>query len=422
MLSLSPLPVSPIAWPRRSVGLGLATPALIGLLAACSEVVVTPVDVASIEVLPPSAQVGVEESVQLSVELHDAQGRKVTGHPVTWSSDDETVARVNSSGQVSGAAAGTTTIRARSGRAEGVATVQVLAPASIVVSRSAVSFVVDSGGPPPPGTDIAITNGGQAELTGLAVATDYGSGPGGWVSTSLSRNTAPATLTVRVQPGTLPAGTYQATVNVSAASAPGPAVPITVSMEVEEVVIVADVPDPPENLTAELTKPDEARLSWSPRGADATEFRIERRVGDGGFQARGTVDGSSTTFVDSGLQADTRYTYRVRACNASGCSDFSNQATAETAPAAPVDLRVATLLFNRVRIAWTYEGTTATTFRIERATGSGSFSELAIVEADARFYDDRNVQRGAIYRYRVSACNSNGCSTTSNTITVTVPN
>jgi hypothetical protein len=422
MLSLSSLAVSPIAGSHRLVGLGLATPVLIGLAAACSEVVVTPVDVASIDVLPASAQVGVGESVQLSVELHDAQGRKVTGHPVTWSSDDNTVATVNSSGQVSGTRAGTTTIRASSGRAEGVATVEVRTPASIVVSQNSVSFVVDSGGPPPPGTDIAITNGGEDALTGLAVATNYGSGPGGWVSTSLSRTTAPATLTVGVQPGTHPAGMYQATVNVSATSAPGPAVPITVSMEVEEVVIVADVPDPPENLTAELTEPDEARLSWSPRGPDATEFRIARRVGDGGFQAHGTVDGSNTTFVDSGLQADTRYTYRVRACNASGCSDFSNQATAETAPAAPVDLRVATLLFNRVRIAWTYQGTTATTFRIERATGSGSFSELVTVEADASFYDDRNVQRGVIYRYRVSACNSNGCSATSNTITVTVPN
>jgi predicted phage tail protein len=422
MLSLSSLAVSPIAWPHRLVGLGLATTALIGLAAACSEVVVTPVDVASIDVLPAMAEVGVGENVQLSVELHDAQGRKVTGHPITWSSDDDTVATVNSSGQVSGATAGTTTIRARSGRAEGVATVQVLAPPSIVVSQNTVSFVANSGGPPPPGTAIAITNGGQGELTGLAVATDYGSGPGGWVSTSLSRTTAPATLTVGVQPGTLPAGTYQATVNVSATSAPGPAVPITVSMEVEEVVIVADVPDPPENLTAELTEPDAARLSWSPRGPDATEFRIERRVGNGGFQARGTVDGSSTTFVDSGLQPDTRYTYRVRACNASGCSNFSNEATAETAPAAPVDLRVAMLLFNRVRIAWTYEGTTAITFRIERATGSGSFSELATVGADASFYDDRDVQRGVIYRYRVSACNSSGCSATSNTITVTVPN
>jgi hypothetical protein len=420
MLSLKQLSVSPAVPGLRATGMGV-TAALIGLAVACSEVVVTPVDVASIDVLPASAQLGVGESVQLSVELHDAQGRKVTGHPVTWSSDDNTVATVNSSGQVSGARTGTTTIRAKSGRAEGVATVQVLAPASIVVSQNTLSFVVESGGPPSPGTDIAITNGGQGELTGLAVATDYGSGPAGWVSTSLSRTTAPATLTVGVQPGTLPAGTYQATVNVSATSAPGPAVPVTVSMEVEEVVIVADVPDPPENLTAELTGPDEARLSWAPRGSDATEFRIERRDGDGGFQARGTVDGASTAFVDSGLQADTRYTYRVRACNASGCSDFSNEATAETAPAAPVDLRVVTLLFNRVRIAWTYEGTTATTFRVERATGSGSFSELATVEADATFYDDRNVQRGATYRYRVSACNSSGCSATSNTITVTVP-
>src|SRR5206468_785227 len=47
-----------------------------------------------------------------------------------------------------------------------------------------------------------------------------------------------------------------------------------------------------------------------------------------------------TSYLDTGLSPDTTYVYRLRACNAVGCSPYSNQTTANT-PAGSFALTVA---------------------------------------------------------------------------------
>ena len=90
------------------------------------------------------------------------------------------------------------------------------APA-VLLSPSSVSFGATQGGANPPPQPVNITNSGGGTLSGLAVGTiSYGSGqPTGWVSASLSGNTAPATLTLSATTGSLPAGTYSAVVPVT---------------------------------------------------------------------------------------------------------------------------------------------------------------------------------------------------------------
>lgn len=70
--------------------------------------------------------------------------------------------------------------------------------------------------------------------------------------------------------------------------------------------------------------PDDIRVDWNAvRGA--TWYELYHAVGEGEWQFKATV--TNTTYVDtspSWLQSDH---YTVRACNADGCSEFSNVAT-----------------------------------------------------------------------------------------------
>ena len=81
--------------------------------------------VASVRVTPPSASLQQGAGQQFSAQALDAQGNILAGRIITWSSSDNTVATVSSSGLVVGISAGTATITAGSGGATGTASVTI---------------------------------------------------------------------------------------------------------------------------------------------------------------------------------------------------------------------------------------------------------------------------------------------------------
>ena len=92
----------------------------------------------------------------------------------------------------------------------------------IVVDPSSLSLAADQGQAPPPPRSIGITNGGGGILTGLRFSTEYSASSGsGWIVASLDRTSAPAVLTVGVNPAGLSPGVYDAEIEIEAGSAPG---------------------------------------------------------------------------------------------------------------------------------------------------------------------------------------------------------
>jgi hypothetical protein len=206
---------------------------LLPVTGSCSDTIVTPTNVATVHVVPEQVAVTEGGTVQLSAELRDEAGRTVTGHPVAWSSTDDGIASVDAAGMVSAKIRGVSSVHARVGTAQGTATVRVLLPPSIALSQNSVSLVTGSDGAAPSPIQVAITNEGEAELTGLAVASEYGGGPTNWLAISLSGGIAPAILTVgATNISGLAPGRYDATVHISASSAPGDPVPLLVSLDV----------------------------------------------------------------------------------------------------------------------------------------------------------------------------------------------
>jgi subtilisin family serine protease len=96
----------------------------------------------------------------------------------------------------------------------------------------------------------------------------------------------------------------------------------------------------PAALAATPVSIGQINLTWQDTNGNETQSRIERKTGTGGtFAQIATPAANALAFSDTGLSPNTAYVYRVRACNAVGCSPYSNEATATT-PGLPVALNL----------------------------------------------------------------------------------
>ena len=111
-----------------------------------------------------------------------------------------------------------------------------------------------------------------------------------------------------------------------------------------------DLPARPQGLTGDVTH-DMVTLSWDDPGDDTvTSYQVLRRsrdadtYGDGQGAAEfavvaGDTGSADNSYVDSDVEPDTRYVYRIKARNAVGLSDQSSYFNANT-PAAPATVEV----------------------------------------------------------------------------------
>jgi uncharacterized protein YjdB len=103
---------------------------------------VTPAAVGSVTVAPLTTTIASGSTGTLVATVKDINGTTVTDRLVTWSSSNDLVATVSSSGVVTGLAAGTATITATSESRTGTATVTITpGPASIVTVAPAPTSV-----------------------------------------------------------------------------------------------------------------------------------------------------------------------------------------------------------------------------------------------------------------------------------------
>src|SRR5258708_19747164 len=81
-------------------------------LVACQDTSAPPPPVAAIRIAPDSTLICVHGATQLAAATYDASGHTLSGHPITWSSADTTIATVDSTGLVRGVRVGPVYVRA----------------------------------------------------------------------------------------------------------------------------------------------------------------------------------------------------------------------------------------------------------------------------------------------------------------------
>jgi len=178
-------------------------------------------------------------------------------------------------------------------------------------------------------------------------------------------------------------------------------------------------PEAPSSMSASPQGPTTVDLSWTDESDNETEFRVERKEGAGGSWGEIATRGAGvTTYGDSGLTPSTTYFYRVRACNAQGCSSYSGEADATTTvmpPASPSGLGATATGTASIQLTWTDNAGDEINVKVERkTTAGGSYSQIATLPANSVSYGDSGLSSNTTYFYRVSACNAGGCSAPSN--------
>jgi probable HAF family extracellular repeat protein len=95
---------------------------------------------------------------------------------------------------------------------------------------------------------------------------------------------------------------------------------------------LGDLPAAPSNLQAQALSGSQVLLTWRDNSNNEQGFEIQRApVSTGVYQTLTRVAANVTSYIDrQGLQPDTEYRYRVRAYNAAGSSDWSNEASVRT--------------------------------------------------------------------------------------------
>ncbi len=199
---------------------------------------------------------------------------------------------------------------------------------------------------------------------------------------------------------------------------------LTGSNEVSVTPHVLATPDAPSSLAANASSYNQIDLSWVDNADNETGFRIERKT-TGDFAILVDLPGTNiTSYNDTGLTAETTYTYRVFAYNNDGDSPSSNEASDTTpqapAPNAPSNLTATAGEGNWITLEWQDNSDNELGFRIERKT-TGAFAEVATVGENVQNRTDTGLDPDTTYTYRVRAYNATGDSAYSNEDSATTP-
>lgn len=177
---------------------------------------------------------------------------------------------------------------------------------------------------------VSVTNGGSGTLGGLGTTIVYTAGqPTGWLTASFNTQVAPAMLTLRAESRPLVAGTYSATVTISATGASPRTVPVN--------LIVAPPPPGPV-LNIPQVSGGQISLTWTfawPGGLGSSQdgYLLEESTtsSSSGFVVLPAYVTRTTPFTAILNRAPGTYYYRVRARMPFGLSAYSVVRTAVVA-------------------------------------------------------------------------------------------
>jgi hypothetical protein len=171
-------------------------------------------------------------------------------------------------------------------------------------------------------------------------------------------------------------------------------------------------------------------ITFTNNSSTATEFRIERAIGDSSSYLQIGVT-SGTSFSDTSINPDTTYKYRVRAYR-SDDEIFSAYSSVETSAGAGAitDLVVtagcidATASASKVEIAWQSTNFLDGSYRIDKLDAEGDpeeeddWTQLVLLSSNVNRYVDEGLDTNTTYYYRVSNIVGGVVETTSNVVAV----
>ena len=159
-------------------------------------------------------------------------------------------------------------------------------------------------------------------------------------------------------------------------------------------------------------------LTWNDNANGETGYRIYRNQNAAGWVLIFTTGQNATTYSDMTVLPNTPYAYRVTAFNIIGESTAVEAAiTTGGAPATPT-LSATLVSATQIDLTWVNNAAVVTSYRIERSTNGGAFTQIATPAFGVTAYSDMTVTANNNYQYRIYAINVVGPSPASNVVPV----
>ena len=170
------------------------------------------------------------------------------------------------------------------------------------------------------------------------------------------------------------------------------------------------------NQKVSSTTPTSIKISWSKENG-VTGYQIYRSTSkDGKYSKVGTVSSKYNTYTNSNLISGTTYYYKIRAYktvnNENLYGDYSNILTGKTKyPGQVKNLKQNSSYTNSVKLSWS-KASYASGYRVYRATSKdGTYKRIAELSGSSKTtYTDKNLSSGKTYYYKVRAYRKVGSS------------
>jgi fibronectin type III domain protein len=146
-------------------------------------------------------------------------------------------------------------------------------------------------------------------------------------------------------------------------------------------------------------------LTWTDNSNNEDGFHVERCQGAGctNFAQVSSVTANGTALQTSALLPSTSYSFRVRAYNGAGSSQYSASASGTTRTAAPANFVATVVSSSRIDLSWTDNATGESGYTLDRCEGvpCTNYTPPVILGPNTTAHSSTGLMPSTSYTYRV---------------------
>ncbi len=197
------------------------------------------------------------------------------------------------------------------------------------------------------------------------------------------------------------------------------------SVLIDSYTLLQGGPEPPatpDSLSGIGKTINSVELTWKLRDMKVERFEIERSADNVNYEYVGSVLGTKNHYIDSDLDVEHTYYYRIRAYNLGGFSAYTTSVAVTTLsrPEPLQGVRIDSVSYDAIRFVWTpYADTSGNSIEIERRIGNSPrarFMKLKTISIQDTGYTDSGLKDTTYYSYRLWVSTDIGNSLYSDTV------
>lgn len=181
-----------------------------------------------------------------------------------------------------------------------------------------------------------------------------------------------------------------------------------------------NLPSAPSNVQLSVDATSKVNINWEDNSSNESEFCVERSSNGGSFSEITRLAANVTSFMDESTVENSSYSYRVRAYNNAGYSNYSGVTEIKTIPSTVTNLQISTISDSKLNITWNDNSAYEDGFSIERKiNGARLYEEIFRTGPNVTSFLDEGLIEDKLYIYRIRAFNQAGYSGYSGTVSGT---